>query len=124
MAWATTIVTYWLCPAEPARSYLAALIQTLAEKFETPVFEPHVTVYVADARGKHPSVILHQVLNGRCPCRLSVRALDYSDEFTKTLFVQFDPDRELSRLSTDLRRASTVQNDYQLNPHLSLIYKT
>ena len=34
------------------------------------------------------------------------------------------PATELARLSSDLRHASAVQNDYELNPHLSLIYKT
>ena len=53
-----------------------------------------------------------------------MRGLDYSDKFTKTLFVQFEPNPELARLSSDLRRASAIQNDYELNPHLSLIYKT
>jgi hypothetical protein len=37
--------------------------------------------------------------------------------------VQFEPDAEVARLSSDFRRASAVQNDYELNPHLSLIYK-
>jgi hypothetical protein len=37
--------------------------------------------------------------------------------------VQFEPDAALTRLSSDLRRASVVQNEYELNPHLSLIYK-
>ena len=52
-----------------------------------------------------------------------VAGLDYSAKFTKTLFVQFAPSPELAQLSEDLRRASVSRNDYELNPHLSLIYK-
>ncbi|PYI93098.1 MAG: hypothetical protein DME97_07270 [Verrucomicrobia bacterium] len=119
-----TIVTYWLCPAEPARNHFAMLICNLAEKFNAPFFEPHVTLYVTDAANENPSAVLEQVVKNRQSCHLSVRGLDHSDKFTKTVFVQFEPDEDLARLSSDLRRASTAQNDYQLNPHLSLIYKT
>ena len=47
-----------------------------------------------------------------------------SDEFTKTVFVQFQPDEALSRLSANFRQASSNKDEYHLDPHLSLIYKT
>ncbi|MEY2519051.1 MAG: hypothetical protein QOF24_810 [Verrucomicrobiota bacterium] len=106
------------------RTYFATIINDLAAKFDGPTFEPHVTLYVTDAANEYPRAVLEPVLKDRGPCRLSVRGLEYSDKFTKTVFVQFEPDTELARLSSDLRRASMVQNDYELNPHLSLIYKT
>jgi len=119
-----TIVTYWLCPAEPARNHFAMLMRNLAEKFDAPFFEPHVTLYITDAAKENPSAVLEQVVKNRRSCHLSVRDLDHSDKFTKTVFVQFQPNEDLARLSSDLRHASTVRSDYQLNPHLSLIYKT
>ena len=118
------IVAYWLCPAEPVRTHFVELINDLAAKFDAPAFEPHVTIYVTDAANDDPEAVLEQALQGHGPCRLSIRDLDYADEFTKTLFVQFEPDADVQRLSSDLRRASALQNDYQLNPHLSLIYQT
>ena len=118
-----TIVTYWLCPAEPMRSYLSEMIRDLAARFEAPIFEPHVTIYVTDATDENPGAILKLALKNRGLFRLAVRSLDYSDDFTKTVFVQFEPDTELARLSSNLRTASVSQNEYQLNPHLSLIYK-
>ncbi|MEN3368052.1 MAG: hypothetical protein V7609_195 [Verrucomicrobiota bacterium] len=121
---AKTIVAYWLCPGEPMRTYFATIINDLAAKFDAPAFEPHVTLYVTDAANENPSAVLELVLKKRGACRLSVRGLEYSNKFTKTVFVQFEPDTELARSNADLRRASMVQNDYELNPHLSLIYKT
>jgi len=117
------IITYWICPAEPVRSRCVALITELAGRFDAPVFEPHVTIHSANPGPESPEAILEQVLQGRGPYRLLVRRLEYSEEFTTTLFVQFEPDAELARLSEDLRRASTSRLDYQLNPHLSLLYK-
>ena len=124
MATREQIVTYWLCPAEPARDHFAAVIRELAARFDGPVFEPHVTLHVAKTEGENPGSVLETVAKGRQPYRLAVRGLDYSDEFTKTLFVQFAPDAEVARLSDEIRRASAPQNDYELNPHVSLIYKT
>jgi hypothetical protein len=118
------IVAYWLCPAEPARSHFCAIISDLAARFDAPIFEPHLTIYVTKSSDENPDTVFARVLKNCGGHRLSVRGLDYSDKFTKTLFVQFEPDAEVTRLSSDLRCASAEQNDYELNPHLSLIYKT
>jgi hypothetical protein len=121
---ADEILTYWLIPAEPAANHFRSLIRDLAERFDAPIFEPHITIYVTKTNHEDPHGILARVLNNRGPYRLSTVGVDYSDEFTKTLFVQFEPDADVTRLSSDLRRASVVQPAYELNPHLSLIYKT
>jgi 2'-5' RNA ligase len=117
------IITYWLCPAEPARTRFAKIINDLAARFDAPVFEPHVTLYVAGAAGQQPRAVLDGVMQGKQPFRLTVRGVDYSDKFTKTLFVQFEPNTDLAQFSDDLQRASARPSDYELNPHLSLIYK-
>jgi 2'-5' RNA ligase len=118
------ILTYWLLPAEPTRTFFSELIAKIAARFDAPVFESHLTLHVTKAEDENPGTVLETVAKGRQPYRLAVRGLDYSDEFTKTLFVQFAPDAEVSRLSDEIRRASASQNDYELNPHVSLIYKT
>ncbi|HEX8077217.1 MAG TPA: 2'-5' RNA ligase family protein [Chthoniobacterales bacterium] len=117
------ITTYWLCPAEPWRNRFAAIISKLAAQFDAPVFEPHVTLYVSAGAEEDASRVLDEVLKDGGPYRLSIRGLDYSEKFTKTLFVQFAPDAELVGLSEELRRVSGSGDDYELNPHLSLIYK-
>jgi cyclic phosphodiesterase-like protein len=117
------IVSYWLCPAEPAREKLSAIIRELATRFDAPIFEPHVTLYVTDPDRGNPNTVLTNVMSRRLKYRLSIRGLDYSDEFTKTLFIQFSPDPDLARLREDLQRASASPTDYELNPHLSLLYK-
>jgi 2'-5' RNA ligase len=117
------IVTYWLCPAAPEREELSTIIRNLAERFDGPVFEPHVTLYVTSTHRENPNEVLTDALSQRHEYRLAIRGLDYSDKFTKTLFLQFAPDPDLARLSQDLQRASASAADYELNPHLSLLYK-
>jgi hypothetical protein len=117
------IVAYWLAPAEPAQNFFDAKIAELASRFDAPVFEPHVTVY-ANRKGKEdPKEVLGSVLANCGPFRLSVRDIQCSDEFTKTVFVRFEASAQLSRLSRALQQASTSHDEYQLDPHLSLIYK-
>lgn len=118
------ILTYWLIPAEPARSYFASLISDLARRFDAPAFEPHMTVY-ATALGDHDgAALLEQVVADRRTYSFRIGGVSYSDEFTKTVFVQFHPNEAVSRLSADFREASSIQDEYELDPHLSLIYKT
>jgi len=121
---ANEILTYWLIPAEPARSYFRSLISDLARRFDAPVFEPHVTLYVTQPGNENPADVLRKIFRNIEPPRLSIPAIKYSDEFTKTLFVEFQPDESLARLNGKLRAASASRPEYQLNPHLSLIYKT
>jgi len=117
------IIAYWLCPAKPARSQFEALIKNLAARFDAPLFEPHVTIYVANAEQENPGAVMEKVLKECGLFRLAVNRIDYSEKFTKTLFVQFDPNAKLTRLAEDFSRASISPSDYELNPHLSLIYK-
>ncbi|HEV2841550.1 MAG TPA: 2'-5' RNA ligase family protein [Chthoniobacterales bacterium] len=117
------LVAYWLIPAEPARTFFASLIAELAARFDAPPFEPHVTIYAAGDGGENADEVLNQALDGTKPIRLSIRDIQYSDEFTKTVFVQFEPSRALSELCQALQHASALHDEYQLNPHLSLIYK-
>ena len=121
---ANEILAYWLVPAEPALTYFRALINELARGFDAPVFEPHVTLYVTIAETEDPEGVLKRAITASKNCRLSIAGIDFSDEFTRTLFIQFRPDAAVARLSKNLRSASVSQREYKLNPHLSLIYKT
>jgi 2'-5' RNA ligase len=118
-----TVIAYWLIPAEPARSFFQQIIKDLARRHNAPVFEPHVTVHVradqADAAAKALTKAAH-----KCPLvRLAPRGVDHSDEFVKTLFVQFDMTSELQQMNQVIRQTANDSSQYELNPHLSLLYK-
>lgn len=117
------IVAYWLLPAEPMRGFFASTIAELATRFAAPLFEPHVTIYATRMRDTVPAEILRRALGDCTSFRLAVRNVQYSDEFTKTVFVQFEPSLALSKLSRALQQASTLHDEHELNPHLSLLYK-
>lgn len=54
---------------------------------------------------------------------LTPLGIDQSDEFIKTLFVQFAVSAELSKLSGIIREAANDSSECELKPHLSLLYK-
>jgi hypothetical protein len=119
----STILAYWLGPAKPAHNFFASTLGELATRFDAPIFEPHVTVYAARSGNENPAEVLSKALAGCKAFQLSVRGIRWSEEFTKSVFVRFEPNAALSWLSHALRQASVLHDEYQLDPHLSLIYK-
>src|SRR6266576_890421 len=118
------VIAYWLIPTEPARSSFRSLINKLALRYNAPAFEPHVTVHV----GANCRDVVDGVLSAAArhcePIVLQVLEVSSSTEFIKTLFVQFAVTKKLQRLNQSIRNATQNSSDYQLNPHLSLLYKT
>src|SRR5438105_3465910 len=108
-------LAYWLIPAGQARDFFVSTIAELAVRFDAPLFEPHVTVYASAKGNENPEEVLRGALAGCEPFRLSVRDIQCSDEFTKTVFVQFEPSPELLRLNRALQQASAFHDEYELN---------
>ena len=117
------ILAYWLVPSGPAEAFFFSRIGELSTRFDAPLFEAHVTVYAGRQGDENPEEVLRGALADCDPFRLLVRDIQCSDEFTKTVFVQFEPSRDLLRLNRALQQASALHDEYELNPHLSLIYK-
>lgn len=118
-----TVIAYWLIPAEPARSFFQGMINDLARRYDAPPFEPHVTVHVGSNRA---DAVDSPILQARDACKLiKLKALEigHSSEFIKTLFVQFALNAELRQLNEMIRNAAQDSSQYELKPHLSLLYK-
>jgi 2'-5' RNA ligase len=117
------VIAYWLIPTEPARSYFQNIVNDLAEQYAAPEFEPHVTVHV----GMDCTETVDEVLSkaGRSSKKIALQVLNVSSssEFIKTLFVHFTRTTQLQQLNQSIRTAAQDSSDYQLSPHLSLLYK-
>jgi 2'-5' RNA ligase len=117
------VIAYWLIPTEPARSYFQNIVNDLAKRYAAPEFEPHVTVHV----GMDCTETVDEVLSkaGRSSKKIALQVLNVSNssEFIKTLFVRFTRSTPLQQLNQSIRTAAPDSSDYQLSPHLSLLYK-
>ena len=117
-----TAIVYWLIPAEPARSFFERTIADLARRYNAPVFEPHMTIYVGSDRVEAEEVIAKAV-SGCQLVQAKVLKVCQTGDFVETLFVQFALDTKLQQLNEMIRDAAQDSSDYQLNPHISLLYK-
>ncbi len=111
-------------PTEPARSFFLGVIEDLARRYDAPLFEPHVTFHVG---ANHTDAAEKALSKAACECQpinLEALEIDHSNEFIKTLFVQFVPNRKLRQLNEIIRSAAQDSSQYELNPHLSLLYKS
>jgi 2'-5' RNA ligase len=118
-----TVIAYWLIPSEPAHGFFQGLINDLARRYDAPVFEPHVTVHVGADRTDAAANAAADATRQCKPISLIPLGVDESDLFIKTLFVRFAMSAELQRLNAVIRQGANDSSPYELNPHLSLIYK-
>ena len=118
-----TVIAYWLIPSEPAHSFFQRIINDLARRCDAPVFEPHVTIHVGADRTGAAKNALGAAARECKLIGLKPLGIDQSDEFIKTLFVHFAMSAELSKINCIMREAANDSSQYELKPHLSLLYK-
>jgi 2'-5' RNA ligase len=118
-----TAIAYWLIPSEPAHSFFQRIINDLARRYDAPVFEPHLTVHVGADRADAAEKALAEAARECKLIGLTPLGIDQSEEFIKTLFVQFAVSVELRKINEIIREATNDSSHYQLKPHLSLLYK-
>jgi len=110
-------------PDKRATAQLSGIIRDLATRFEAPNFEPHVTLYSGPAGSRER---VDEVLSAaaRLIPEITLRrtGFTHSNEFTKTLFIEFAADDALTALAEKLKQLAARVEDYDLKPHLSLIY--
>jgi 2'-5' RNA ligase len=119
-----TVIAYWLIPSEPAHSFLQRIINDLARRCDAPVCEPHVTICVGADRAEAAKNALGDAARECKLIGLTPLGIGQSDEFIKTLFVQFAMAAELRKINAMIRDVANDLSQYELNPHLSLLYKT
>jgi 2'-5' RNA ligase len=113
-------IAYWLLPEMAKREVFAREIEKLAEQFAAPPFQPHLTVFIAPANSRPPFKVLREI--GKVNLELTIHSIRFSQQFTKTLFVQFETNNSLQQLGDAIWKASGVRDRYLIQPHLSLLY--
>lgn len=117
-------LSFWLVPQAEERTYFQEIIDTLAQEYDAPTFTPHVTIYSGEYSSEASlESMLEQATQGIKSLSLSVEQVLYTEEFTKSLFVQFYQSSTLSHISDTLRSCAKIPSKFTLNPHLSLIYQ-
>ena len=118
-----TVIAYWLIPSGPAHTFFQRIIIDLAGRYDAPAFEPHVTVHVGADQADAAETALEYAARECKLTTLTPLGIDKSDEFIKTLFVRFSMNAELRHINGIIRQGANDSSQYELKPHLSLLYK-
>ena len=113
-------IAYWLLPDTAMGEVFAEKIRELANQFHAPTFLPHLTVFIAPEDSRSPAEVLPEL--GAVTIELTIRSIRFSEEFTKTLFVQFEKSDPLQELGDRIWRATGAPQRHVIDPHLSLLY--
>jgi 2'-5' RNA ligase len=118
------VIAYWLIPAEPAHSFFQGIINSLAHRYDAPLFQPHVTIHVGVNHADSAEKALSKAAHDYQQISAKTVGIDQSQEFIKTLFMQFAPNTKLKELNMIIRTAAEDSFEYKFDPHLSLLYKS
>src|SRR5215475_1588230 len=99
-------------PSEPAHSCFQQIVNDLARRYDAPVFEPHVTVHVGADNADAAKQAIADAARECIPIRLTPIGIHESQEFVKTLFVQFAVSAELRRINEIIRNAAYDSSQY------------
>lgn len=116
-------VSFWLLPTEECRAEWMPVIEDLAGRYDGPLFEPHVTIYVTYLSPEdEPARLVETVAGKSAPFSLACTGMDFTDRFTQTCFLTFELNDTLEALTGAFLCGSTIPDDYALMPHMSLLY--
>lgn len=116
--------SYWLLPEEALKMQYQAWIEELAQKYDAPRFDAHVTLYCGPSDESESCRLAKKMVERSPPLSLIPERVNYSEIYTKTLFIQFAESQQAKQMLDELRQSLSQSSSYLFNPHLSLIYKT
>src|SRR6476646_3250272 len=74
-------IAYWLLPEAAAREVFLREIRRLARQFGAPLFEPHVTIFVAPENPRAPLEVLREV--GPVDIELAIHSIRFSEHLRR-----------------------------------------
>lgn len=119
-------ISICLIPAEKERIFLAKTIKKLAKEYQAHLFISHISLYAGiEMEENEITKLINPILDKLIakPFFAKTNSLKYSDDFKKTLFIDFLINDEMKKIYEYLRNNFLKFADFTLHPHLSLIYK-
>ncbi len=113
----------WLEPDGNIAYRLQERIQNLSKKYNTPMFEPHVTLLGNLRYGETELIQLTDTLaTSLQPLELLLTRADSGDSFYQSIFVRVEKSKELGSARRLACRLFNMDESEVYMPHLSLMY--
>lgn len=114
----------WFVFEKKDTDYFTNIINDLSSKYSAHPFKPHITAYgLVDIDIDELDNIVRNSIQGEKQFIIEKCSVSYSDVFWKTLFVEFQPNKQLTRINKKLTESLDSISKYEFIPHVSLIYK-
>lgn len=113
----------WLRPAQNDLVFLEKIVRDLSERFNSPVFEPHITL-VPDMK-RSAEELLPQAISlaiGRKPLELLIENVTGSEAYFRSFYAALEKAPALMRLKQDTLEISGDASLQSFMPHVSLAY--
>lgn len=113
----------WLMPSGKAYDVLCKIILRLSRKYNTPYFEPHVTL-IGEISGSENEVVSKtaNLASFLQPFKIEFRRVGYTNEYFRCLFLMAAVTDVIMKANHAARKAFGVETSKEYMPHLSLIY--
>ncbi|MDT6941558.1 haloacid dehalogenase [Brucella pseudogrignonensis] len=113
----------WLRPAHDDLFFLEKIVRELAQRFKSPVFEPHATL-VPDMNLSAEDLLPHvlSLAIGRKPLELLIEDVTGSDAYFRSFYAALEKAPALMRLKQDSLEISSESSLQSFMPHVSLAY--
>lgn len=112
----------WTIPPQPVFSQLESIILDLSQKYNSPAFEPHLTLL--GNIDQDLSVInekLHSIESSVAPLNLRLGSVSFSTTYFQSVLVRVNATAPLMELNLKLKEMFDVENSLFM-PHMSLLY--
>jgi len=114
----------WLLFEKNDKEYLSQIISKLSNQYGSLIFTPHVTVYgLVDTSLEALDDIILDSINGTKSFNIEKNTISFSEDFWKTLFIDFNPNDSMLKINKHLTKHLSQFSKYEFKPHASLIYK-
>ena len=113
----------WLMPSGDLYEALAHTILRLSRVYQTPAFEPHVTLLgeLTEPEAEVLSKTQHLASLIR-PCEIRLSRADYLSDYFRCLFLRVEETKPVMEANLKARKVFNRYRDPKYMPHLSLMY--
>lgn len=114
----------WYMPEIKQCEELKALIEGIANKCEADAFLPHMTGYSGLYERRDELIKeVRQVFSEIKPFEMQISGTHCSNRLFESFFIQLKPTEQLQQIAAQFGQMHCGNPNYQLNPHISLLYK-
>jgi hypothetical protein len=113
----------WLMPSPESEAALQVIIQDLAGRFASPLFQPHLT-FMEEQERKLPELasVCRTLAAGTEEFCAPIRVVASNDLYFRSLYALFQAEGTLMNLRRSMVEALCLESPGAFMPHISLLY--